>query len=407
MGGEIGVGNDNVFIPSSEQHPPPQSFYNSHIFESHQVPPQYRIPYEYILYHKWHQQQQMRQQQHAGGADGYPTGQHHYQQQRPFYDDNFAAWYYHQQQLQQNQHPLFPSQPERDDGNGFQSFSTALPLPPPPHPAPPPQVKPLPYDSRPQQPERNDEGNKNSSTNSENVDEDEQHKIFRSVLHQRKNFKGMAPALSSSSPSSSPSGDLTSRQVMWRNSSEKEGDDRGRVGAAGATIPFQLSSSSQLVRKVDEKRERGQVSKDRSSSNPPFFPLEDEKETTEKGDRSGSSSPKTQVLARHRQQHQQQRKQRDSEEEGDAHEMMNRPRSMMMMMSSKLSRENSQRDGVGYQDGGIRGRSGNGSTSSKKLLPDFKGQYAKTLLICGLLSFCTVVFQFLTSFLLLCFVDKV
>lgn len=348
----------------------------------------------------------MRQQQHTGGGgdDGYPFGQHHYQQQRPFYDDNFASWYYHQQQLQHNQHPFFPSQLERDEGNGFKSFSTALPLPPPPHPAPPPQVKSQPYDSRSQEQERKDDSNKNSSTNTENIDEDEQHKIFRSVLQQRKNFKGMAPVLSSSS---SPPGDLTSRQVIWKNSSEKEGDDRGRVGA---TIPLQLSSSSQLARKLDEKRERGQVSKDRSSSNPPFFPLEDEKETTEKGDRSSSSSPKTQIIPHHhRQQQQQQRKQRDSEEkEGDAHEMMNRPRSMMMMMSSsKLRRENSQRDEVGYQDGGIRGRSGNGSTSSKKLLPDFKGQYAKTLLICGLLSFCTVVFQFLTSFLLLCFVDKV
>ncbi|CAL8083550.1 unnamed protein product [Orchesella dallaii] len=36
-----------------------------------------------------------------------------------------------------------------------------------------------------------------------------------------------------------------------------------------------------------------------------------------------------------------------------------------------------------------------------------KQKYAKLLLICGLLSLCTVIFQFLTSFLLLCFVDKV
>ncbi|CAL8145048.1 unnamed protein product [Orchesella dallaii] len=35
-----------------------------------------------------------------------------------------------------------------------------------------------------------------------------------------------------------------------------------------------------------------------------------------------------------------------------------------------------------------------------------KQKYAKLLLICGLLSLCTVIFQFLASFLLLCFVDK-
>jgi hypothetical protein len=44
---------------------------------------------------------------------------------------------------------------------------------------------------------------------------------------------------------------------------------------------------------------------------------------------------------------------------------------------------------------------------SPKTPQEFFKEYAKVLLICGLMAICAVFFQFLTSFLLLCFINRV
>lgn len=379
-----GASNNN-FI-EQQQPSPPHSFYNSHIFENEQMPPpQFRIPYEYILYHKWHQQQQqmLQHQQQAGGGlmDSHYRNSDSQQlyNQRPYYEGAFS---WHQQQPRR----LPPSQFDHDESLGLNPFTGRVPGE---------------SYSRQTTPSLVERGSlpHHRYGNSGGVDElteedDERSKVFRSVLLQRKNFKGLPPV----PELAEPLGDLPSDEVSPGIASRDEDTLRESINQSGISQRPEEQQPGKVIRTIHGKIE--QVSRDLSTSS--FSPLESESES-EQGDISSAvPMQRTKPVEERRQLRQRRNKESKAVgEEGTSGGEHPPPQTMMLMMTK--AQDNSQRDGTGYY-GGVGGRRG---TSLKRLTPDFKAKYAKTLLICGLLGLCTVVFQFLTSFLLLCFLDKV
>lgn len=384
------------FPPYYEQ--PHFPFYNSHIFENQQqrnhhqypviqegrgdvpppplAPPHFSIPYEYLLYHKWHQQQRQLQQQHqqSGSRPALNFDSQHdqlFHQRRQ--DGTLSSWYTNNNN-NNNMHWYPPAGdpgevPKEDDSSLVKGLSSHAAL----------------------QPSKEEDVTGNNK--SEEIDTDEQSKIFRSVLHHRKNFKGGPPRTMEEDATTLQSPDLKAADVLSKNS-ETEKEDMthvtGKVTWSSATVPPATTQRSQRKAK---REEGGHVPKDFGNvdwSSLLFLREEGKQLDKSSGISSSGDTPDyhyfspAAAAARQRDQDTQQ----------------------VNMMTYAGKFDNPQRPFAADSDAGHHTRK-IGERGSRKNQLDFKEQYAKVLLVCGLLALCTVVFQFLTSFLLLCFVDKV